>query len=126
MSDPSRTQKIPGPDHPITLAPADKKLRVIFRGQTIAESAAALVMQEASYSPVFYFPRNDVKMAMLARTQHNSWCPYKGEASYFTMLAEDGREENSVWSYETPFEPVGGIRELLAFYPNKIDRIEEF
>ena len=121
----SRVQKLPGPDHPITLAPSGKRLRVIFRGQTIADSAGALVMKEASYPPVYYFPRSDVQMNMLARSEHRSWCPYKGEASYFSMVAADGRADNSIWSYETPFEAVGGIRELLAFYPDKVDRMEE-
>ncbi len=117
--------KIPGPDHPITLTPSAKTLRVVFGGQTIAESAGALIMHEANYPPVVYFPRKDVQMEKLERTAHHSWCPYKGEASYYSLLAGQGREENAVWTYETPFEAVAGIGELLAFYPNKIDRIEE-
>ena len=82
-------------------------------------------MQEASYPPVVYFPRKDVQMDKLIRTDHHSWCPYKGEASYFSLRANEGSEENAVWTYETPFEAVGAIRELVAFYPNKIDGIEE-
>jgi uncharacterized protein (DUF427 family) len=121
----TRIKKIPGPDHPITLVQSGKTMRVIYRGETIAESSDALVMREASYPPVVYFPRKDVKMTRLLRTDHNTWCPYKGEASYYTLVADDARDENAVWSYETPFDAVEGIRERLAFYPSKIDRIEE-
>ena len=125
MSTPTRSMKIPGPDHPITLAPASKTLRVIFRGEVIAESKDAVIMREASYPPVVYFPRKDVLMEKLARTAHNTWCPYKGEASYYSLVAGEAREENAVWTYETPFDAVADIRERLAFYTTKIDRIEE-
>ena len=121
----TRVQKIPGPDHPIVTEQCGKRMRVVFRGETIAESADTLVMRESAYPPVYYFPRSDVKMEKLARTTHTSWCPYKGEASYFSMGAGSSSEENAVWSYETPFDAVADIRERLAFYPNKVQRIEE-
>jgi uncharacterized protein (DUF427 family) len=125
MTQPARSHKIPGPDHPITIAKTGQLVRVIYRGETIAESTDALVMREASYPPVYYFPRSDVRTDALARTTHTSWCPYKGEASYFTIGNGEDRTENAIWSYETPFEAVDSIRERLAFYPNKVDRIEE-
>ena len=125
MTQPARSHKIPGPDHPIPIEKSGKRVRVVFRGQTIAESSDALVMRETTYAPVYYFPRADVKINMLERTTHNSWCPYKGEASYFTIADGDARIENAIWSYETPFDAVADIRERLAFYPNKVDRIEE-
>ena len=124
MSTSIRIMKIPGPDHPITLAPSGQKLRVKFRGELIAESVDALVMHEAGYPPVYYFPRKDVRMEKLARTDHHTWCPYKGEASYFSLLMGGASEENAVWTYESPFHAVADIRELLAFYRNKIDGIE--
>jgi uncharacterized protein (DUF427 family) len=124
MIQPARSHKTPGPDHPITMAKAGKLVRVIYRGKTIAESTDAIVLREASYPPVYYFPRSDVRMDALTRTTHTSWCPYKGEASYFSIGNSEERTENAIWSYETPFEAVEAIRERLAFYPNKVDRIE--
>lgn len=121
----SRVQKIPGTDHPIALEKSGKRMRVVFRGLVIAESDDTLVMREATYAPVYYFPRADVKMDLLGRTAHNSWCPYKGEACYFSIDDGDSPVENAIWSYETPFDAVANIRERLAFYPNKVDRIEE-
>jgi uncharacterized protein (DUF427 family) len=121
----TRVQKIPGPDNSIVMEKSCKRMRVIFRGETIAESTDALVMRESAYPPVYYFSRADVKMEKLERTQHKSWCPYKGEASYFSIGEGNSSEENAVWSYETPFDAVADIRERLAFYPNKVDRIEE-
>ncbi len=121
----TRVQKFPGPDHPISIEKSGKRMRVVYRGKTIAESSDALVMSETTYAPVYYFPRADVKMNMLERTAHNSWCPYKGEASYFSIADGDERIENAIWSYETPFDAVADIRERLAFYPNKVERIEE-
>ena len=117
--------KIPGPDHPITVTAAPRRVRVIFQGHTIVDSDNALVLKEAAYKPVYYFPREDVSMEYLARTDHSTHCPYKGDASYFT-LAMDGRiEENAVWSYEHPFEHMGIIEGLLAFYPDRIDEIHD-
>ena len=95
--------KIPGPDHPITLAPAAKRWRARFAGHVIADSANALVLQEASYPPVIYFPREDVEIGYLSRTARGTHCPYKGDASYFTLHMDGQFAENSVWTYETPF-----------------------
>lgn len=116
--------KVPGPDHAITVQPAQKHVRVSFGGKTIADSARALVLQEAGYKPVFYIPRADADMAALARTAHQSYCPYKGDASYFTISAGDKSAENAVWSYEEPYPAVAAIKEYLAFYPNRVDKIE--
>lgn len=117
--------KIPGPDHPISVTPAPRRVRVRFQGHTIVDSDDALILKEAGYKPVYYFPRADVSMEYLARTERSTHCPYKGDASYFT-LAMDGRiEENAVWSYEHPFEHMGLIEGRLAFYPDRIDEIHE-
>jgi uncharacterized protein (DUF427 family) len=117
--------KHPGPDHPITIAKNDKRVRVTFAGRVIADTSRALTLKEASYKPVFYVPRADANMSLLKRTDHQSHCPYKGDASYFSIVADDRSVENAVWSYEKPFPAVGEIREYLAFYPNRVDAIEE-
>lgn len=117
--------KVPGPDHPITIEPNPRRVVVRFAGRTIADSTHALTLREASYAPVQYIPRADVDFAALARTQHSTHCPYKGDANYYSIVA-DGREaQNAVWTYETPFPAMIAIREYLAFYPNRVDSIEE-
>ena len=117
--------KLPGPDHPITISPNPKHVRVLWQGEVVAETDKALTLREASYPPVQYIPRSDVDMAALSRTSHSTHCPYKGDASYYSIVA-DGREaQNAVWTYETPFPAVSQIGEYLAFYPNRVDAIEE-
>ena len=120
-----RVVKIPGPDHPISLEQSGKTWRAVFRGQTIAQSDDVLVMQEAAYPPVPYFPRSDVKMDLLTATSHHTYCPYKGEANYFSIEGGSGSGENAVWSYEQPYDAVGSIRGRLAFYTTKLDAVEE-
>ena len=117
--------KTPGPDHPITIAPNAKRVRVTFAGKTIADTTRALSLREASYPPVNYIPREDVDMAALTRTAHASHCPYKGDASYFSIAADGRATENAVWSYEQPFPAVAAIKDHVAFYPNRVDKIEE-
>ena len=112
--------KIPGPDHPITITPAAKRWRATFQGQVIADSAEALVLRESTYPQVIYFPRRDVAMAHLARTAHATHCPYKGDASYYSLDAGGGVAENAVWTYETPYPAMALITEHLAFYPNHV------
>jgi uncharacterized protein (DUF427 family) len=116
--------KLPGPDHPITIKPASARVRVIFNGEVVAETERALVLQEASYKPVFYIPRDDAQMALFARTGHSTHCPYKGDASYYTIKVGDRAAENAVWSYEAPFPAMKEIEGRLAFYPNRVDKIE--
>lgn len=117
--------KVPGPDHPITIEPNPKRVVIRFGGRTIADSTQALTLREAHYAPVQYVPRADVDLSALSRSQHSTYCPYKGDASYYSIVA-DGREaQNAVWTYETPFPAMSAIREYLAFYPNRVDSIEE-
>lgn len=113
--------KIPGPDHPITIAAADKRWRARFDGHVIADSADALVLKEANYPPVIYFPRKDVSMEFLSRTQRRTYCPYKGDANYYSVVMDGRIAEDVVWTYETPFPAMAEIAERLAFYPDKVE-----
>jgi len=117
--------KLPGPDHPIAIARSNKRVRVTFAGQVIADSTRALTLKEASYPAVNYIPREDVNMAALTPTSHASHCPYKGDASYFTISVAGRRADNAVWSYEQPYPAMAEIKEYLAFYPDRVDKIEE-
>ena len=117
--------KIPGPDHPISIAPHPHRVRVRFNHAVIADSWRALVLRESSYWPVFYIPRADIRMHLLAPTVHATHCPYKGDASYFSVRAGDRMSENAAWSYETPYEAVAAIAGHVAFYPERVDAIEE-
>lgn len=112
----SRPVCIPGPDHPITIARSDARVVVCAGGRTIADTRRALELREASYPPVFYIPREDADMALLRRTDHASYCPYKGDASYFSVAGA----ENAVWSYEAPYDAVAEISGHLAFYPDRV------
>jgi uncharacterized protein (DUF427 family) len=111
--------KIPGPDHPITIAPFEGKVVVRADGKVVAETSRALALKEASYPTVYYIPRSDAEMATLTPSDHETYCPYKGDASYFSLpTGESG--ENGVWSYETPYAAVAEIKDHLAFYPDKV------
>jgi uncharacterized protein (DUF427 family) len=108
------------PEHRIAVSPAGSRVQVIFKGDVIADTREALVMKEGDYPPVFYFPRKDVRMQSLERSPHSTHCPFKGDASYFSL--KDGPQD-AVWSYERPFDEMAAIREYLAFYPDKVDAI---
>ena len=117
--------KIPGPDHPITITPNPRRVRIIAGGKVIAETTSALALKEATYPVVHYIPRKDANMSLLKPTERSTHCPYKGDASYFSIETGDKTLENAVWSYQTPFPHMSGITNYLAFYPNKVDKIEE-
>lgn len=119
-----RPIKNPGSDHPITIEPQPGKVVVRLGGRTVAESANALTLREASYPAVFYIPRVDVDMSQLSRTDHSTYCPYKGDASYFSIPVGGDRSRNAVWSYEQPHSAVREIADHLAFYPDRVDAIE--
>jgi uncharacterized protein (DUF427 family) len=108
------------PNHKITVEPSPKRIRVSMDGKTIAESANTLLLRESGYDPVHYFPREDVAMELLERTDHHTRCPFKGEASYWTMRANDKEAVNAVWSYEAPYDEVLRIKGYLAFYPDRV------
>ena len=117
--------KLPGPDHPITITPNAKRVRVVLGGQIVADTTHALSLKEASYPAVLYIPRADAKMDLLTKTANSTHCPYKGDASYYSVSAGGKTAENAVWSYEAPFPAMAEIKEYLAFYPNRVDGIEE-
>ena len=116
--------KIPGPDHPITISPAEGSVRVTVAGRIVAESKRALRLDENGYPPVFYLPRGDADMSLLVRTTHYTYCPYKGDCSYYSIPMGGAKSEDAVWTYETPYEAVAEIKDYLAFYPSRVDAIE--
>jgi uncharacterized protein (DUF427 family) len=121
--------KKPGPDHPISIQPTLDRVTVRFGGQVIAESIRALTLREANYPPVQYIPRADVRMDLLVPTDRSTHCPYKGEASYYSIRLKqaaggDNRAEHAVWCYRTPFPAVAEIADHLAFYPERVEAIE--
>jgi uncharacterized protein (DUF427 family) len=115
-----KTRKIPGPDHPITIAKNPDRVVVKLGDRVLADSRDALSLQESTYPAAQYLPRDDVDFSLLERTEHTTYCPYKGDASYYSILpaGEDG--VNAVWTYEQPYDAVADIREYVAFYPNKV------
>ena len=117
--------KVPGPDHPITVTRNTGRVRVTFAGKVIADSTSALTLQEVGYPPVQYIPREDADMGLLKETTHVTACPYKGQASYFSIVVDGRVAENAVWSYEQPYPAVADIAGYLAFYPKRVDAIEE-
>jgi uncharacterized protein (DUF427 family) len=115
---------VPGPDHPITVEPTKARVVVKVGGRVVADSRNALTLQEASYPAVQYIPRADVDFSVLERTDHETYCPYKGESSYYSLNAGDVQGENAVWTYEKPYDAVAPIKDHVAFYPNVVDSIE--
>jgi uncharacterized protein (DUF427 family) len=123
-ANPGKEVKIPGPDHPITISPAEGSLRVTVAGRIVAESKRALRLEEKGYPPVYYLPRSDADISLLERTEHYTYCPYKGDCTYYSIPIGGTKSENAVWTYERPHEAVADIKEYLAFYPSRVDAIE--
>lgn len=121
----TRPVRIPGPDHPITITANPRRLVVSVAGRVIADTRAALTLREATYPPVHYIPRKDADMSLLERTDHATYCPYKGDCAYYSIPAGGERAVNAVWSYEAPYPSVAAIKDYLAFYPDRVDAIEE-
>jgi len=119
-----KTMKIPSAEHPITIERRTSRVRVIVGGRTVADTRAALTLRESDYPPVHYIPRADVDFSLLARTDNQTFCPYKGEAAYYSITHGGERAANAVWTYEAPHDAVAQIKEHLAFYPGRVDAIE--
>jgi len=119
------TIKIPGPDHPITIARNSSRVVVSVSGRIIADTREALTLSESHYPAVQYIPRKDVDMTLLARSGRATNCPYKGDASYFSIPVGGERSVDAVWTYETPYAAVAEIKDHVAFYADRVDAIEE-
>lgn len=120
-----RPMKQPGADHPIAIAPHPQRVVVTVAGRRVADTRQALALREASYPLVLYIPRQDVDMSQLQRSPHRTYCPYKGDCSYYSIPLGGDRAENAAWSYEAPYPAVAVIKDHLAFYPDRVDAIEE-
>ncbi len=118
-----KAMKVPGPDHPISIDANPSRVVVTVGGKVIADTHNALTLREASHPPVQYIPRRDVDMTALTRSEHTTYCPYKGDASYYSIQTGGDRCVNAVWTYETPFEAMAQIKDYVAFYPDRVDEI---
>jgi uncharacterized protein (DUF427 family) len=117
--------KIPGPDHPISIQRNPARVVVCAAGRVIAETRNALTLRESDYSPVQYIPREDVDFSQLEGSNHATYCPYKGDCSYYSISAGGKKSVNAVWTYDDPFPAVEQIRGHVAFYPDRVDEIAE-
>lgn len=117
----NRPHLVPDASHPITVTPTDGRVVVTRNGRVIAETERALTLQEASYPPAQYVPLADVDAAVLERTDHATYCPYKGDAGYYSLVDGDVRAENAVWTYDAPYDAVAPIAGHVAFYPNEVE-----
>jgi uncharacterized protein (DUF427 family) len=117
--------KNPGPDHPISIQPNRARVIVSVAGHVVADSRNALTLREATYPPVQYIPREDVDLSQLKRTDHVTYCPYKGDCNYYSVPAGGKKSVNAVWTYENPYPAVAQIKEHVAFYPDRVDKIAE-
>jgi uncharacterized protein (DUF427 family) len=125
LSPTPKTIKIPGPDHPITIERNPSRVVVLVAGRIVADTRDALTLREASYPAVQYVPRKDVDMTLLERTDRVTYCPYKGDCAYYSIPLGGERSINAVWTYEEPYAAVAAIKDRVAFYPDRVDAIEE-
>ena len=121
----SKPIKIPGPDHPITIERNASRVVVSVGGRIVADTREAPTLREAKYPAVQYIPRKDVDMSLLVRTDHATYCPYKGDSAYYDIPVGGKRSANAVWTYEAPYAAVADIKDYLAFYPDRVDAINE-
>jgi uncharacterized protein (DUF427 family) len=121
----TKSMKLPGLDHPITIEPNPARVTVSAAGHIIADTRSALTLREGGYAAVQYIPQKDVDMTLLKRTDHHTYCPYKGDCSYYSIPLGGERSVNAVWTYEAPYAAVAAIKDHLAFYPDRVDAIEK-
>ena len=117
----SRTVLQPGPQHPITVEPAAARITVTAGGTPVADTTAALALQEAKYPTVYYIPLADVRSDVLKPSDHTTYCPYKGDASYYSIATAEGELTDVVWYYAEPYPAVADIAGHVAFYADKVD-----
>ena len=121
---PTRQRLEPGPDHPITVTPTGRRVVARVGGTVVADTTAALTLQESTYPAVQYIPIEDVDRSLLERTEHSTHCPYKGGASCYSIPAGGARSTDAIWVYEDPHDAVKEIKDHVAFYPDRVDSIE--
>ena len=117
--------KLPGPDHPISIGRNPARIVVSVAGRVIADTRNAVTLREADYPPVQYIPREDVDLSQLKRTDHTTYCPYKGDCNYYSVPVGGRKSANAVWTYENPYPAVSRIKGHVAFYPDRVDEIAE-
>ena len=117
--------KLPGPDHPISIQRNAARVVISVAGRVVADTDNALTLREADYPAVQYIPREDVDFSQLERTDHATYCPYKGDCSYYSIPAAGEKSVNAVWSYEDPFPSVAQIKGHVVFYPDRVGEIAE-
>jgi uncharacterized protein (DUF427 family) len=117
--------KKPGPDHPISIEHSPARIVVSVASRVIADTSNSLTLREADYPPVQYIPREDVDLSQLKRTDHVTYCPYKGDCNYYNIPAGGRKSVNAVWTYEDPYPAVAQIKGHVAFYPDRVDKIAE-
>jgi uncharacterized protein (DUF427 family) len=120
-----RLVKQPGPDHPITIEQNPARVVVMVAGRAVADTTHALTLREAGYPPVQYIPFSDVESPLLESTENATYCPYKGDASYYSVPSGGIKSVNAVWAYQAPFAAVAEIKGHVAFYPERVDAITE-
>ena len=116
--------KQPGPDHPITIVPEPRRVRVLVAGVAVADTRAALRLEEAQYPAVFYVPRADIRTDSFIASDRTSHCPYKGDARYYDLAVDGALRRDAVWAYDSPYPAVASIQDHVAFYPDRVDAIE--
>lgn len=112
---------VPDASHPITITPARERVVVTLGDRVVADTTRALTLQEADYPAVQYVPLEDVDTDLLERTDHTSYCPFKGEAGYYSLVVDGQTHENAVWTYEAPYDAVREIAGHVAFYPEQVE-----
>jgi uncharacterized protein (DUF427 family) len=120
----TKSIKLPGPDHPITIEPNPVRVIVSVAGRIIADTRSALTLNEAGHAAVQYIPQKDVEMTLLKRTDHHTYCPYKGDCSYYSIPLGGERSVDAVWTYEAPYAAVAAIKDHVAFYTDRVDAID--
>ena len=120
----AKPRRVPGPEHPISIESSPAHVVVRAAGKVIVDTRNALILREASYPPVLYLPRSDADLSQLQRTDHATYCPYKGDCSYYSIPLGGAKSINAVWTYEEPYAAVEAIKGYLAFYRDRIDSME--
>ena len=113
------------PEHRVDVEARRVRVRIEFAGETIADSTRCLQVRESQHAEVVYFPREDVAMQWLEKSEHSTFCPFKGTASYWTLRVGDRVAENAIWSYPEPYDQVAELRACMAFYVDRVDALRE-